>query len=157
MGVENDWTKRIAELEDENLTLKKQSRMRSKIFTSLWCDNLAKDDLIAAMMSESHQTNNIKKGEERDMGIENEWTKKIAELEDNVRYLTTEARKDCINIMALEIELHARDEMIAAMTDDLVSEKKQVLRWSQSIHKLLIERDRLLDDLRRRSIQKVNN
>ena len=77
------------------------------------------------------------------MGFENEWTKRIDELQEEICNLVYEARENDAHIEVLRTANNQKDEMIAAMTDDLVNEKKQVLRWSQSIHALLIERDRL--------------
>jgi len=84
------------------------------------------------------------------MGIHNEWTRRIEELQDRILSLQHGSNAKEETIQALQAANREKDELIASMTDDLVSEKEQVLRWSKSIHSLLLERDRLFHKLYQR-------
>ena len=81
------------------------------------------------------------------MGFENEWTKRIAELKDKIIALEFQARENENLIRILRNGNKGKDEMIASMIDDVVTEKKQVLRWEAFAHRTVAEADRMRQKL----------
>jgi len=71
----------------------------------------------------------------------------IEHLKVNIIILESRVCEDKELIAALKAANKAKDALVAALTDDLVTEKKQVLRWEEFAHGALRQQENLLAEL----------